>query len=103
MALKSIYDLTVTKGKKNISYSQYSMYDQCPKRWKINYMDGEKEFSPSIHTTFGTAFHETLQSYLAIMYEDSIKAAEELDLHKILIHLFLLLFEEDHKNFCTIR
>ena len=77
MALKSIYDLTGVKGKRNISYSQYSMYDQCPKRWKINYMDGNKEFTPNIHTTFGTAFHETLQSYLGIMYEDSIKAAEE--------------------------
>ena len=84
MALKSIYDLTGVKGKRNISYSQYSMYDQCPKRWKINYMDGNKEFTPNIHTTFGTAFHETLQSYLGIMYEDSAKAADELDLPKLL-------------------
>ena len=60
------------------------MYDQCPKRWKINYMDGNKEFTPNIHTTFGTAFHETLQSYLGIMYEDSAKAADELDLPKLL-------------------
>ena len=79
MALKSIYDLTVTKGKKNISYSQYSMYDQCPKRWRLNYIDGHKEFNPSIHTAFGSAMHETLQSYLTIMYEDSIKAADEMD------------------------
>ena len=85
--LKTIDDLTPVKKKKkqkSISYSQYSMYAQCPKRWKLNYIDNLRQFSQSIHTLFGTAFHETLQGYLTVMYEGSIKEADELKLGDIL-------------------
>ena len=27
---------------KNISYSQLSMYTQCPKKWALQYRDGHK-------------------------------------------------------------
>ena len=85
--LHSILDLAVTKkkkGQKSISYSQYSMYAQCPHRWKLNYVDNLRTFTQSIHTLFGTAFHETLQGYLGVMYEGSIKEADELPLGDIL-------------------
>ncbi len=85
--LNSILDLAVTKkkkGQKSISYSQYSMYAQCPHRWKLNYVDNLRTFTQSIHTLFGTAFHETLQGYLGVMYEGSIKEADELPLGDIL-------------------
>tara|TARA_R110001583_G_scaffold24918_14_gene90631 strand:- start:380 stop:1339 length:960 start_codon:yes stop_codon:yes gene_type:complete len=85
--LNSILDLTVTKKKKrqkSISYSQYSMYAQCPHRWKLNYVDNLRKFTQSIHTLFGSAFHETLQGYLTIMYEGSIKEADALPLGDIL-------------------
>lgn len=62
-----------------ISYSQYSQYATCPKRWKLNYIDKLGTYSQSIFTLFGTAMHEVLQSYLTIMYEDSIAAAEKED------------------------
>lgn len=62
-----------------ISYSQYSQYATCPKRWKLNYIDKLGSYSQSIHTLFGTAMHEVLQSYLTIMYEDSAAAAEKED------------------------
>ena len=45
---------------KNISYSQFSMYRSCPKRWSLQYKDGLKVFTSSIHTVFGTALHEVL-------------------------------------------
>ena len=67
-----------------ISYSQYTMYANCPKRWKLNYVDKLAEYSQSIHTLFGSAFHETLQSYLTIMYEESAVAADKEDWPKIL-------------------
>ena len=67
-----------------ISYSQYTMYANCPKRWKLNYVDKLAEYSQSIHTLFGSAFHETLQAYLTIMYEDSAAAADREDWNKIL-------------------
>jgi len=62
-----------------ISYSQYSQYATCPKRWKLNYIDKLGTYSQSIFTLFGTAMHEVLQSYLTIMYEDSIAAADAED------------------------
>ena len=67
-----------------ISYSQYTMYANCPRQWKLNYIDKLGTYSQSIHTIFGSAFHETLQSYLTIMYEDSAVAADREDWHEIL-------------------
>ena len=65
---------------KNISYSQLSMYTQCPKKWALQYRDGHKVKEQSIHMTFGTALHETLQMYLDVMYTQSAVKADELDL-----------------------
>jgi hypothetical protein len=65
---------------KNISYSQLSMYTQCPKKWALQYRDGHKVREQSIHMTFGTALHETLQMYLNVMYNQSAVKADELDL-----------------------
>ena len=65
---------------KNISYSQLSMYTQCPRKWALQYRDGHKVFEQSIHMTFGTALHETLQMYLDVMYNESAAAADRLDL-----------------------
>jgi len=65
---------------KNISYSQLSMYTQCPKKWALQYRDGHKVVEQSIHMTFGTALHETLQWYLDVVYNKSGAAADRLDL-----------------------
>lgn len=65
---------------KNVSYSQASMYWQCPKKWALQYRDGHKVVEQSIHMTFGTALHETLQLYLDTMYNESGAAADRLDL-----------------------
>ena len=71
-------------GSKSISFSQLSLYTSCPYRWYRAYVKNEAPYTPSIHTVFGTAFHETVQTWLGIMYNDSIKASEELDLHELL-------------------
>ena len=44
-----------------ISYSQLSMYGDCPLRWKLNYIDRLSIFESNIHLLFGTAMHEVLQ------------------------------------------
>ena len=67
-----------------ISYSQFAMYSTCPKHWELAYVKGLRSHTPSIHTVFGTAFHETLQTYLHTMYNESGKAADQLDLQKLL-------------------
>jgi len=69
---------------RRISYSQWSMYERCPKSWKLAYIDGLAPFQASIDTTFGTAFHETFQYFLTVMYTESIKKAENLDFRGIL-------------------
>lgn len=68
------------EGEKTISYSQYAMWSSCPHKWKLNYIDRARVGGPSIHTVFGTAFHETLQWYIHVMYTKSIKEAEYIDL-----------------------
>jgi hypothetical protein len=69
---------------RRISYSQWSMYERCPQSWKLAYIDGLAPFQASIDTTFGTAFHETFQYFLTVMYTESVKKAENLDLQGIL-------------------
>lgn len=69
---------------RRISYSQWSMYERCPMSWKLAYIDGLAPFQASIDTTFGTAFHETFQHFLTVMYTESIKKAENLDFRDIL-------------------
>lgn len=69
---------------KAVSYSQYSTYSQCQYRWYLNYIKKESAFSHSIHTVYGTAMHETMQTFLETMYEKSVKEAEEIDLSKLL-------------------
>lgn len=69
---------------KAVSYSQYSIYKQCNYQWYLSYIKKESSFKPSIYLVYGTAMHETIQSYLKKMYETSGKAADEMDLDKLL-------------------
>lgn len=82
------------KGERKISYSQFAMYDKCPKQWELAYVRNLREFTQSIHTLFGTAFHETLQTYLTTMYEKTAKAADELDLNGMLLSNMKELYKE---------
>ena len=65
---------------KNISFSQLSMFTQCPHRWALQYKDGKKRFTSSIHTVFGTAIHEVIQHYLDVMYDKSGAVADREDM-----------------------
>ena len=69
---------------KSISYSQMSMFNECPKKWSLQYREGHKQFTSSIHTVFGTALHEVLQHYLTVMYEQSGAAADRLNTSEML-------------------
>ena len=69
---------------KKISYSQYSLWKQCPYQWKIQYVDGIREYTDSIHTMFGTSMHEVIQTFLTVMYNDTAKLAEQLPLEDML-------------------
>ena len=71
---------------KRISYSQYNQWVTCPYKWKLNYVDKLSVWTDSIHTLFGTSMHEVLQTYLTVMYNDTIKTADALPLEKMLLH-----------------
>lgn len=70
---------------KSISYSQTLAYNTCPHQWALSYVKNLQEYKPSIHTVFGTAFHETLQEWLTQLYEGTVKSAMEMDLDKLLL------------------
>ena len=87
-----------------ISYSQISMYSDCPLRWKLNYVDRLSISESNIHLIFGTAMHEVIQHYLNVMYDETAKKADEIDLNKMLrdnlMEQFKLAEEKDGKPPC---
>jgi hypothetical protein len=88
-----------------ISYSQISMYGDCPLKWKLNYVDKLRVSESNIYLIFGTAMHEVLQTYLEIMYHDSVKNADLINLEQMLrdklIEQFKIAEETDGKAPCT--
>jgi hypothetical protein len=77
---------------KNISFSQFSVYESCPYRWYQQYAKGNYLFSGSINTVFGTAIHEAVQHYLSLLFNVSVKASEEFDM----LELFERRFKEEY-------
>jgi len=90
-----------------ISYSQLSMFSECPLRWKLNYIDDISVREPSIHLLFGTAMHEVIQTWLEVMYHDSVKNANKLNLeqrlHDKMMEQFKLDKESYGKDPCTLE
>lgn len=82
-----------------ISYSQWGTYDKCPRDWKLSYIDGLKPFEPSIDTVFGTAFHETIQDWVTILYTKSVKESTYVDLHKELEKNMANVYKEEREKF----
>lgn len=79
--LEAIQSKVVEKvpGTRNISYSQFSTYQECPHQFYLKYGLGNYLFSSSIHSVFGTSLHETIQNYLNLLFNKSIKASKEFD------------------------
>lgn len=71
-------------AKKMVSYSQFTLYANCPKRWKLDYLQGLRTYEQSIHTCFGSACHKTLQNYLEVLFNKSVKEANAIDLGEYL-------------------
>ena len=82
-----------------ISYSQLSMFSECPHKWKLNYIDKLRVSEPSIHLLFGTAMHEVIQKYLDVMYQYTVKRADMLNLERTLQEKMVEQFNIDKKNY----
>jgi len=91
---------TIPSGSKTISYSQFALYNECPWKWKLMYIDKHKPDAQSIHLTFGTAMHEALQHYLTVAFEQSAKEADRMDLsgylYQRLVENYKLNLEKNH-------
>lgn len=79
-----------------ISYSQYSIWANCPLAWKLRYVDGIKFDDTSINTVFGTAMHEVIQEWLEqYQYAGKDTMAKSVDLSEQLKEKFITLFQEN--------
>ena len=82
---------------RSVSYSQYSLWASCPHKWYLTYVENKQPYQASIHTVFGTAFHETLQSYITTMYEVGGSAADKMDLEALFQERFKEVYSKEYK------
>lgn len=64
---------------KFISYSQFSLFKQCQKNWFNRYVLKEESESGDA-ANFGTSIHETIQNFLLVMYNQTIREAKKINL-----------------------
>ena len=83
---------------RSVSYSQYSIYANCPYQWYLSYVENKNPYQASIHTVFGTAFHETLQKYIDVMYNTSGAAADRIDLEELFTERFRAIYSEEYEK-----
>ena len=82
-----------------VSFSQYSIWKTCPQQYKLKYIDKESQFSGNIYTLYGTAMHETVQHYLDVMYNQTKKKANDLDLEALLQERLIENFKLENEKF----
>jgi len=82
---------------KSVSYSQFSMWASCPHKWYLTYVENKQPYQASIHTVFGTAFHETIQDYITVMYNESGAAADRMDLIALFQTKFSEVYAKEYK------
>jgi len=82
---------------RSVSYSQYSMWAKCPHQWYLTYVENKQPYQASIHTVFGTAFHETLQHYITTMYKVSGAEANKIDLETLFQSKFSEIYSKEYK------
>lgn len=83
---------------KSVSFSQYSMYSNCPYSWYLAYVKKKKVFKPGIFLCYGTSLHETLQHYLHVMYNESATTADSINLGEYLETRMLENYKNDVEN-----
>jgi hypothetical protein len=82
---------------RSVSYSQFSMWASCPHKWYLTYVENKQPYQASIHTVFGTAFHETIQDYITVMYSESGAAADRMDLIALFQSKFSEVYAKEYK------
>jgi len=108
--VKEVKESKIKQKKANlhVSYSQISTWANCPKQWELMYLKKLLPYDPSIHAVFGTAFHETLQTYLDVLYNEKVKDAEALNLKTMLYDNMVKAFkstkaQNSHQPFSSLE
>lgn len=83
---------------RTVSYSQFSLWASCPHKWYLTYVENKAPYQASIHTVFGTAFHETLQTYLDTMYNVTKTAANKIDLEALFQERFRTVYQKEYEG-----
>ena len=73
------------------------MWSSCPHKWYLTYVENKQPYQASIHTVFGTAFHETIQDYITVMYNESGAAADRMDLITLFQSKFAEVYSKEYK------
>lgn len=87
------------KPHKHVSFSQFHMYSQCPKKWFLSYALKLGTRPPSIHMSFGTAFHEVLQEYLISYHSSNNKNKDIIDFSTELKNKIKEIYKRDYNNY----
>jgi hypothetical protein len=74
------------------------MYSTCPHQWYLSYVENKQPYQASIHTVFGTSFHETLQEYINTMYNISGAAADKMDLEALFTERFREVYRREYEK-----
>ena len=99
--VKEVWESNITQYYENnvhISYSQLMLYDTCPRQWEAQYLTKEIPILPSIHMTFGTAIHETIQRWLETLYHYKVKDANEMELDAMLYENMIKAYLKDKER-----
>lgn len=70
---------------KFVSYSQFQNFKKCPHYWKLCHIDKLKDREATIHTVFGNAMHSVIQQWIKVLFTETIKKSDELDLSAMLL------------------
>ena len=76
--------------KKHISFSELKIWNECPYKHKLMYVDGIKNFLGNEHTAFGSAVHDTC--------EKSVLSEKPIDQKKYFQECFLREVKELHEK-----
>ena len=54
----------------HVSFSALKIWNECPYKYKLNYIDKLKEFQGNVYTAFGTAMHEICEKVILGKWEN---------------------------------
>lgn len=99
--VKQIWESSLKQDYENnlhISYSSLVKYATCPRMWQALKLTKEIPEKPSIHMSFGTAIHETIQTWLEVLFHKKVKEANEMNLDSLLYGNLVKAYQKDRER-----